>query len=418
MDEISSVIEVKLGEELILPLESVPEYHQLLQLLEERLKTPASQFKLYAKDTGQLVHDTDSFTQVFAEATLPLVLSVEVVPTAGFFCPFCDKELEVDSEQCQTCQSVNWDAWFISKYGEEKYRNLQETRHRSRGFTFGPPSSHPPGSHAIFEQETKSFERKEQPEDDFDLNQRDSLGDFRSGSFGDLQEKFKTPPRKIRPDGGFTTTDGLVDIETPPQSKVTRKEDISPPPAALSDSPEIKRTESTPQRPVITSGLRPSPYLTPEKKVPHDRSTCSICQRSQRTASLLSGTSDYRDSLFRYSKATEEANIRRSSPLRSSKLLTEASLFESKGVSQSFYGSNRREIVREEEMYSGELYARQLRSSGNSGSDTQETWRCPRCKTRPPWYFSHCQQCELEESLALQPSDSYKRRVQLMCRRS
>lgn len=410
MDEISSVIEVKLGEELILPLESVPEYHQLLQLIEEQLKTPASKFKLYAQGTGQLVHDTDSFTQVFAEATLPLVLSVEVVQTASFFCPFCDKELEVDSEQCQSCQSVNWDAWFISKYGEEKYRNLQETRHRSRGFTFGPPSNKPSNSQEIFEQETKPLGRKEQPEDDFDLNQRDSLGDFRSGSFGDLQEKFQTPPRKIRPDGGFTTTDGLVDIETPPQSKDTRKEDI--PAAALSDSPEIKRTESTPQRPVITSGLRPSPYLTPEKKTPHDRSTCSICQRSQRTASLLSGTSDYRDSLFRYSKATEEANIRRSSPLRSSKLLTEASLFESKGVSQSFYGSNRREIVREEEMYSRELYTGQLRSSD------RDMWRCPRCKARPPWYFSHCQQCELEESLALQPSDSYKRRVQLMCRRS
>lgn len=411
MAQISSVIEVKLGEELILPLPTLPKYEELMQQIEERLKLPANGFKLFVQETGQLVHDEDSFTQAFADAELPLILCVEVVQTARFFCPFCDRELEAESEQCQSCGSVNWDAWFIGKYGEEKHRALQETRQReAKGFSFGPLSI-PPNPRPIFDQEIREIRKSDPQEDDFDINQRDSLGDFRRGSFGEAQEKYQTPPRKIKPDGGFATSDGLVDIESPPQNKETP---ISPPAAALSDSPEIKRTENPPQRANLTAGLRPSPYLTPEKRVQHDRNTCSICQRSQRTASLLSGQSEYRDSLFRYSKATEEMSIRRSSPLRSSKLLTESSMFESKGVSQSLYMSNRREVAREEEMYS-DFYSRPLRSSVKA---EEGTWRCQRCSAKTPWYFSHCQHCELEESLALQPSDSYKRRVELMCRRS
>jgi len=409
MAQIPSVIEVKLGEELILPLPTLPKYEELMQQTEERLKLPGSGFKLFAQGTGQLVHDEDSFTQAFADAELPLVLCAEVVQTAGFFCPFCDRELGAELEQCRNCGSVNWDAWFIGKYGEEKYRALQETRQReTKGFSFGPLSL-PHNPRAIFEQEARESQQKDPPEDDFDINQRDSLGDFRRGSFGESQEKYQTPPRRIRPDGGFTTSDGLVDIETPPQNKDSPQGAISPPAAALSDSPEIKR-ENPPQRANLTSGLRSSPYLTPEKRTQHDRSTCSICQRSQRTASLLSGQSEYRDSLFRYSKATEEMNVRRSSPLRSSKLLTESSLFESKGVSQSLYRSNPREVAREEE-----LYSRPFRSSLKPEEGTR---RCERCSAKTPWYFAHCQRCELEESLALQPSDSYKRRVELMCRRS
>ena len=404
MDEDPSVIEVFLDGELILPCSSAPEYDQLLHQVSDLLNLPVTAFSLHSQDTHQLVNSAETFNQAFADAELPLILTVQLQKMENFYCPFCDREIK--TENCGVCQTVNWDAWFIMKFGEEKYRNSQEQKIKEfgKGFSFGPAAVLQP-NRPVFEP-AKEIAHKGQFDDDDELNQRQSEGDFQRDSFGEPRDIFHTPPRKPKPEVGFTTTDGMVHIETPPQQK--QKE--SPPVATISDSPDIMKTTGR------STGLQPSPYLTPDKTTVHNRATCSICQRSQRTASILTRQSEYRDSLFRYSKASEDTSYyHRSSPLRSSKLLTESSLFTSnRPVRQSYnYRTSGAETLYEEKMYSESM----SRLRGSEGW-AERSWKCYRCGSRPPWYFTHCHRCELAHSLALQPDDDYKRRVEHMCRRS
>ena len=477
----SSVIEVYSQGELLLPFSSAPTFEEMLQRLEDHLSIPRDNLALfYTGQSGnehQLTNE-DQFQEGFSEADLPFIIRLETVPsdTGNFFCPYCDAPLGTRENQCQKCKTVNWDSWFIEKRGEEQYRALQETKGREiKGFSFGPVDfvqEHKP----VFEEEKRSSPGgKSEPvfvEDDDDLNQRGSMEDLQRVSFGEESgEKFQTPPRKPTPqeqhsdpNPRFQMSDGLVDFETPPRDSQPREsvpqseshpQMATPPPqvpeAIISDSPDVERRKGgrggegrqgrleeggqeearqgggrmgKPYR----GGLQPSPYLSPEKPGLHDRATCAICQRSQRGSSILTYPSEYKDSLFRYSRVTGESstytrdsyNAQLSTP---SRFISEESLFASRispFARRSYYSPER---GRGEGWGGRSSFTKPLRESGGklseklSGRELGRTWVCRKCGTSPPWYFTHCQSCELTMSLGMQPYDLYKRRVELMCRR-